>query len=323
MTLNRSIELSPGVHRIETVNDDKLHGYHVLDGIDGPILIDSGYINAPSTVYEPFLNDRGLALADVSLLVITHADADHFGGNHEVRNENPQIPICAHIADIPLIESAETILDRRYSQFSEAHGIEYDDELVDTIEGMMGPNEPVSVGLRGGETLQLQNREITILHTPGHTKGHLSLFDREYGVVIGGDAFFGSGLRDVAGQYLQPPPYFLLPAYETTVQQIASLQPKTLSFTHYDLLTGSEIDTFIDETYDFISAFEALTQSIVETAGAITLSEAIDQVIDRRGDFGLNLDLAYPLTAHLDDLVMREVIERIERGGSIEWRPKS
>lgn len=310
-------ELAPGIHRIETVEDDKLHGYHVLEGAAGPTIIDPGYRHAPTEVYQPFLDEHGWSLADVQLAIVTHSDADHFGGNHRLREHNPNVTIAGHQADVPLIESVDRILDERYAKF-EDHGITYPDEVRDWLTKMMGPDAEVDIGFRGGETIRLQNRRIQILHTPGHTRGHLMLYDPENDLVIGADGFFGRGLFDVDGNYLQPPPYFLYPEYENTIQLVDSLDPACLSFTHYDVLRDDEIREFVDESLDFVTEMEVLARELADD-GPVTLQEAIDETVERRGDFGLNEDLAMPLSAHFGDLVDRGEVERTTVDGVPAW----
>ena len=321
MTITDTKELAPGIHRVETVEDNKLHGYHVLESPTGPVLVDPGYVDAPTTVYRPFLEEHGWSLEDVSLAIVTHSDADHFGGNHDLRSHNPDVPIAAHIADVPLVESVDRIMDDRYSMFEDDHGITYGDDVIDWLTKMMGPDEPVNVGLRGGETLRVRDRTLEVLHTPGHTKGHLMLYDRANDVVIGADGFFGRGLFDVDGQYLQPPPYYLYPEYENTTKLVESLDPDVLSFTHYEVLRGDDIDDFVAETLDFVAEIETLARHVAAD-GPVTLSQAIDRVVAERGDFGLNLDLAFPLSAHFGDLVERGVLERTRTDdGLVAWQP--
>jgi glyoxylase-like metal-dependent hydrolase (beta-lactamase superfamily II) len=321
MSITEANELVPGIHRVETVEDDKLHGYHVLEAPSGPVLVDPGYVDAPTTVYQPFLDDHDWSLNDVSLALVTHADADHFGGNHDLRSQNPTVPIATHVADLPLVESVDRIMDERYSMFEAGHGITYGDETIDWLTSMMGPDEPVTVGLRGGETVRVRDRTLELLHTPGHTKGHLMLYDRANDLVIGADGFFGRGLFGVDGEYLQPPPYYLHPEYETTVELVDALDPDTLSFTHYEVMHGDEIDDFIAETLDFVRATDSFARDVVASEGPITLAEAIDRLVEQRGDFGLNRDLAFPLTAHFGDLEDRNVVERVRQDGVIAWRP--
>lgn len=312
-------ELVSGVHRIETVTDGKLHGYHVLEGARGPILVDPGFADAPTTVYEPALRELGWELTDVGIAIVTHADADHFGGSHELRERGRNVTIAAHAADAPLAESEDRVFAERYRMFEADHGIGYDSETIDWLTGMIGPDEDVDLRLRGGETIRVRDRQVRVLHTPGHTAGHVALHDPAHDLVIGADAFFGRGLTDVDGTYLQPPPYYLYPEYENTIQLVDALDPDVLSFTHYDVLRGEAVEAFVQESLDFVSEFDALTLEIAEEQGPVTLREAIDAVVERRGSFGLDLDLAYPLTAHFDAHVDRGNLVTDERDGHVAW----
>lgn len=314
-----SMELAPGVHRVETVTDDKLHGYHVLDGATGPILVDPGYASAPEEVYQPFLADRGKSLADVDAALVTHADVDHHGGIAGLREHSPGATVMAHAADVPLIESTGRMMADLYGRY-EADGIEYDTDLKAWLRETAGPDETVDVALRGGETIAVRGRRLRVLHTPGHRRGHLMLHDPAHDIVLGADGFFGRGLRDVHGEYLQPPPYFLYPAYENSVRLVESLAPETLSFTHYELLEGEAIETFVEESLAFAAEFEALALELAAD-GPVTLREAIDGTVERRGSFGLNLDLALPLSAHFDDLVARGELVETTKDGLRAWVP--
>ena len=314
-----TFRLAPGIHRVETVIDDKLHGYHVLDGANGPIIVDPGVADAPATVYRQFLRENGWTLDDVSLAVVTHADADHHGGNHELRERAPSVTLAAHEADAALMESVDRTVRERYEMFEEDHGVGYDEDVREWLTGMMGPGEPIDLRLRGGERLSLGDRDLRVLHTPGHTRGHIALHDPAYDVVIGGDAFFGRGVFTVDGDYVQPPPYYLYPAYENSIELVQSLSPDVLSLTHYELFEGNEVDRFTQESLDFAAELDALALDLVGEDG-VTLREAIEGVVDRRGSFGLDADLAYPLSGHYAAHVERGTLVRTERDGIVAWR---
>jgi len=312
-----STELAPGVHRVETVTDGKLHGYHVLDGPTGPILVDPGYDAAPEEVYEPFLAGRGESLADVVATLITHVDADHHGGLGTLREHSPGATAMAHAADVPLIESRERTMAELYGRY-EADGIEYDTSLKQSLWDLLGPDERVDVALRGGESIAVGERRLDVLHTPGHRRGHLMLHDPAYDLVLGADGFFGRGLYDVHGEYLQPPPYFLLPGYEDTIRLVESLAPATLSFTHYEVLEGDAVEGFVEESLDFVAEFDALAVALA-AEGPVTLAAAIEDTVDRRGSFGLDLDLALPLEAHFTRLTEAGDLVETTADGRRAW----
>ncbi|HAB74418.1 MAG TPA: hypothetical protein DCE46_09725, partial [Pantoea sp.] len=45
-----------------------------------------------------------------------------------------------------------------------------------------------------GDSVQVGDVELTILHTPGHTPGHIVFFDRAGRLLISGDVIFHGGV---------------------------------------------------------------------------------------------------------------------------------
>ena len=130
-------------------------------------------------------------------------------------------------------------------------------------------------------------------------------------MVIGGDAFFGRGVFTVGGDYVQPPPYYLYPEYENTVELIRSLSPDALSLTHYEVFEGDDVERFATESLASAAELDALALGLVDERGSVTLREAIDGVVERRGSFGLDADLAYPISGHFAAHVDRGTLERL------------
>lgn len=49
--------------------------------------------------------------------------------------------------------------------------------------------EPTTI-LEGGEKIDLGGRTIEVLHTPGHSPGHICLYDEERGFLATGDVAY-------------------------------------------------------------------------------------------------------------------------------------
>jgi glyoxylase-like metal-dependent hydrolase (beta-lactamase superfamily II) len=156
-----------GIHRISFTIDGTLHAFHAVETPRGVVLFDTGVPNTPETESEPFLADLGYELTDVHTVVFTHADADHMGGNVALREANPDVTHAAHVGDLPLIASVDAVWDQRY-------GVEYGSNVVDWLDEMLPPvDEPVDVGLRGGEDLPIADgRTLELSHAPGHSHDH-------------------------------------------------------------------------------------------------------------------------------------------------------
>lgn len=304
--------LTDGIHRVSFTIDDKLHAFHAAETPRGVALFDTGVPSTPEAEFAPFLDELGYELGDVHTVVFTHADADHIGGNVALRDANPAVTYAAHVEDLPLIASVETIWDERYRGF-EPYGVEYGPDVVDWLDEMLPPaDEPVDVGLRGGEELPLAGgRSLELYHTPGHTDGHLVAYEPESDVVIGGDVVYPEGAFDVHGDPLQPPPYVDADAYLRTIEFLRGLSPSTLSLTHFEPLHDEEVTAFLDRARDWVLGFEATLLSVLADAdGPLTVPDLIERITDRRGSFGLDLDLAFPIVSHLERLEERGRVEQ-------------
>ncbi len=311
--------LTADVTRIETVEDGKRHGYHLLDGRAGPVVLDSGFAAAPERVYAPVLAERDTGLDDIQLAVITHADADHFGGNHALRSANPSVSLACHRADARWVESVERAMAERYGGFEADHGVTYDAETLSWLRSIMGPDEPVDWNLTGGEHLNLAESTLEVVHTPGHSPGHLMAYDRAADVLLGADGVFGRGLVDTDGTFIQPPPYFDRDAYLRTIDLVEALDPELVSWTHYDVMDRDALATFIAESRAFVRTLDRFARDLLDAHDAISLAEAIEATADRVGTFGFKTDLAIPLSAHFDALVDCDEADAADRDGRVVW----
>ena len=107
-------------------------------------------------------------------------------------------------------------------------------EDVAFLERELGGDAPVDVGLRGGETLRLGPAwRVEVLALPGHTPGHLGLWDPRSGAAIIIDAALADGVYDRAGTRLIPPRYYTAGGYEATLRRLRALDPALLLTAHY------------------------------------------------------------------------------------------
>jgi len=134
-----------------------------------PILIDTGF-GSDAKETEQLITQAGVSPEDLHLIVNTHYHSDHVGGNYHFQ-KNYGTSIAAHTWDAELINPCD----------SKACCAEWLDQ----------PVEPYRVDrkLVDNEEIQTGNRTLKVLHTPGHTLGHISLYDTKEQVLITGDLF--------------------------------------------------------------------------------------------------------------------------------------
>ncbi len=303
-----SREIRKGLHRVAFTDDDgKLFAYHLLESERGLILFDTGMHDTPEAHIFPYLSRIGHSPADLVLVVITHADADHAGGNAAIRDACPGVLLAAHEADAPLIASEETMMSERYDQFTDV-GVQYPSEIRSLLREMMDLGEPVDLMLVGGESISWRNGTFQIWHAPGHSRGSIVAYDPEVDVMIGGDAVYRKGTETVDGEVIQPPPYEHLPAYRRTIENIRETNPSLLLMSHYRPMEGEEVTAFLSGAFRWTENFDQVLTGVLRSADQpLSVPDLIDRVVDREGSYGMDLDLAYPITSHLREMPVRNV----------------
>jgi glyoxylase-like metal-dependent hydrolase (beta-lactamase superfamily II) len=255
-------------------------------------------------VILPFLAGFGIDPGEIDVIVNTHADVDHFGGNAAMRAVAPRALVCAHVSDLAWIQDRERILRERYGWYA-AHGVGYDAETAAWLREAMGPDTPVDVGLTGGELIRLgPSLTVRVLHLPGHSAGHLGLWEPASRTAIITDAVVAKGLLDTEGKVIHPPPYFDASAYEASARLLISLEPARLLTAHYDVIEGTDVDRFLDDTIEFVRETRDVTEEILLTERELTLVRALELADPRLGPFSsMPNELAGPLRSHLRELV--------------------
>jgi len=292
------IEVAPGIERIESVLGPRPFSQYLIRG-ERTLLVDTGVKETPAEVILPALD--GL---QPDFVLNTHADVDHFGGNAAVKAAAPNALICAHVLDAPWIESAERIMRERYGWYA-AYDIGYDPDTFAWLRDAMGPDVPVDILLRGGERFRLgPSLTVEVLHLPGHSPGHLGLWEPASRTAIVIDAVLGRGLLDLDVNVIAPPPYFVVDAYLGAARTLQALEPQMLLTAHYDVMEGAAVERFLADTIAFVEDAAAVTANALADAGQIELAELVRVADPRLGPFtSMPNELGGSLRAHLRALV--------------------
>ncbi len=194
-------------------------------------------------------------------IVLTHGHFDHVSGAADLA-EHWDVPVYAHPLESPYLTGQK----------------EYPAPHASAGGGLMSvlspiyPRGPVDLGKKlrllpssgGGEEIsELPNWQI--IHTPGHTPGHVSLLRSSDLTLIVGDAFcttkpesfFDAAVTQPAELH-GPPSYFTSDPAEAarSVRRLAALQPRILAPGHGRPLAGLEVKEKLDS---FAAKLEAET----------------------------------------------------------------
>ncbi len=167
---------------------------YLVPGDDGYTLVDSGW-NTPDAfaALESELGEVGVAFDDIKRLVVTHVHPDHYGLAGRIK-EICGAQVIMHQRERDFIRSRywepEQLLDRMAPWLIE-NGVP-PDEMPDLQRSSMParsyvvPAEPDAI-LWGGETLDFGLYRFEVYWTPGHSPGHVCLYERTQRIILTGD----------------------------------------------------------------------------------------------------------------------------------------
>ncbi|MFC1662354.1 MBL fold metallo-hydrolase [Gemmatimonadota bacterium] len=196
-------QIQPGLYQI------RLQGVNafLLESESGGLsLVDTGVAGSARMICEA-VHSLGRDITEVRHILVTHCHPDHAGG----------------LAELQTLTSARVYMHRRDAMLV-AHGramrrlLPSPGILNALLFRMMIEPKPTTVTpakadklVRNGDHIPVAGG-ISVIHTPGHTEGHLVFLSRERGVVFIGDAAANIlGLR-------------LMVAYEHLQQGVMSLR---------------------------------------------------------------------------------------------------
>ncbi|MGQ9546238.1 MAG: MBL fold metallo-hydrolase [Dehalococcoidia bacterium] len=167
---------------------------YAIEGNDGHILIDSGWDSQECLwALQEGLRGANLKLRDIKQVIITHIHPDHYGLATKIKQ------ICGAQVAIHRIEG-DSVLPR-YKDYAhlmtktkdllQQNGVP-ENELPQLTEASLWMNRYVTpdlpdVRLEDGDTISNGSFKFEVLWTPGHSLGHICLYERRRKFIITGD----------------------------------------------------------------------------------------------------------------------------------------
>jgi glyoxylase-like metal-dependent hydrolase (beta-lactamase superfamily II) len=298
-------EVVPGVHRLVAPLGDRYVCIFLVVGSASAAVIDTGVAGSPDTVLPKVL---AALEVDVAYILVTHADVDHSGGLAATCRLAPQALAVCHPLDRPLVDSVDRLIDERYRELRHAHEIDPDPEFCDWVRANDDGGAVADLIVPPAH-IELGDRRLAVLHTPGHTLGHLTVVDELTRTAIVADAVMASAVPDAAGEPAFAPTYRYPAAYRESCAVLRRLDPGRLLCSHYAVVEGrAGVAAFLDQSEAFAVRLEQEILDVLETEDRpMAVVEVIDAVAPgiRTWDPSMDWTLAQPVVGHLEDLVVR------------------
>ena len=190
---------------------------YLLDTAEGPALFDCGPTTTLAAL-EAGLEERGVALAEIRHLLLSHIHLDHAGAAGVLVRRNPALQVHVSPIGAPHLVDPER-LERSARRL-------YGDTF-DGLWGELAPVPPENVHAVGERVLGLE-----CFPTPGHASHHVSYLDRD-GTLYAGDA---AGVRIQPGRLVlppTPPPELDIEAWRLTIEEMERREPERLALIHF------------------------------------------------------------------------------------------
>jgi glyoxylase-like metal-dependent hydrolase (beta-lactamase superfamily II) len=190
------MEIVQGVHQIKLPLPGALDHVNVylIEGTQGNLLIDTGF-DAPEAfaALRDALKFGGFGFKDITVIAATHVHPDHFGMVDKLKQLSG--------AKVALGEIEAKFVDLRYGktdallkqvkQLLTANGVPEAD-LTELAESPLAIKQFVSVVkpdimLKNGDKITVASSEFKIMLTPGHSPGHICLYEPKRKLFFSGD----------------------------------------------------------------------------------------------------------------------------------------
>lgn len=283
------------------------------------VLVDTGIADTPEKVIFPYMDRLGMPPDKLTLAVTTHADLDHQAGNDAIKAASPRTLLSCGEADRELVESPRRLYGQRYNFLREEHDVGFDPDPGPEA----GRFRHMDVTFTGREKILLDDDwSLEVLHVPGHSHGHLALYDAKNKTAFVGDAVHGRGCPKAEGGMAIPVTYYYVDTYLSTLRYFESLEIKTLYSGHWPIMTGDEIRDFISESRQTVEMFDrVILSSLNKQKSGLTMKELIDVVSSAVGDWPKETwALAmFPVKGHMDRLEQLNKVRAMRGTRPVKW----
>ncbi len=208
----------------------------LVRGNDGWIAIDCGPTTTNANLVAG-INAAGLAMEQISHIVLTHIHLDHGGGAGVLMRDYP------HLRATIQRDAAQFLIDP--ARLLRSASMSFGDRM-ERLWGEVVGIDPMRVdGIQAGDTVH--GTRLRAYATPGHTGTHLSFLDPESGVLFAGDA---AHARLPMSNLIIPtlaPVELDFDAWHMTALAMQSLTPSALAIPHFG---------FVPEATDHLAQVE-------------------------------------------------------------------
>ena len=216
-------EIAEDTYRLEVLipKIDTVFAVYLIRDEKG-VLLEPGPTSTIPSIQQAM---RQLGMKDLAYIIPTHIHMDHAGASGSLTQLFPHAKVLLHP------RGAKHIIDP--SRLIESTRMVFGDDFED-LYGSILPVPESQVETPGdGEKISINERELQIVHCPGHAPHHLAVFDHRTKGLFSGEAL---GLP-LPGAKMSPlpaaaPPSFDMEEYLESMEKLRELHPRIIFYSH-------------------------------------------------------------------------------------------
>lgn len=243
---------------------------YVIYGATSVTLIDSGVASSETSIFE-YLERTKRKPHQISTLILTHSHPDHIGAAQAIQRTT-DCTVAAHAGESNWIEDVE---------------LQSRERPVPGFHNLVGGSVKVDHILNDGDILDLgDSLKLQVLHTPGHSKGSISLLLQKDRVLFSGDAL------PLPGD---------IPIYEDALLSIGSIKKlKAIDGINIILSSwdepraGETVHQAMDESLRYV---QKIHEAVLKAAREVESAEPMQLCEEVLANLGLPQIIANPLIA--------------------------
>jgi glyoxylase-like metal-dependent hydrolase (beta-lactamase superfamily II) len=193
-------EIIPGIHwiKLPMINSDgsdlDFVNAYVIRGNSGYLLVDSGWnTDASFAALKKGMAEIGSDIKDISQILVTHVHPDHYGMAGRVKKLSGA-SLAMHHIDQGFIDSRYVNMEPLINQIDRlllANGVP-SKMIASLSQATVGLEQYVvvtypDITLHDSETVTTGLFTFKVIWTPGHSSGHICLYEPEKKILLSGD----------------------------------------------------------------------------------------------------------------------------------------
>ncbi|MFQ5628988.1 MAG: MBL fold metallo-hydrolase [bacterium] len=293
----------------------------------GWCVIDTG-LHTPEgqAVWESVFAVLKIRKDELTRIVLTHCHPDHYGMAgwlQQYFSDGKEVPMPPVLVSQRELENARTVfqpqidLAQTIFEFFSSCGTPADisNSIVSDLQNIRKATQPHPLRiefLKPGSELQIGDHTFRVLHTPGHSDGHLVFFEAETGLMLSGDHVLMEITPNISLWPLSEPNP--LGRYLESLEQLAQLNVKSALPGHRQVITNWQARIAELQAHHE----ERLANMKAAINGSATPFQVSSRVFDLHELTTHEIRFAVTETlAHLEHLVVEEQISKNVNG---VWR---